>query len=205
MLRVLEIINMYGELLLYADVCCEMNWYKTYDRLDECYEATVYINTNTVVPPCSLIRYLRFTAAWEKKLESQRNKQFVSFKMHAKRELAVTWWNSATQKHPVIDSSSFVPVPTLKRRNPLLLYVREREKVHCKCTMWCTVQFIITLFNVGNALLCVIYQTLLYLCMLLEYHIIYSIQYYPRFCVTPVGLGTYYPWIRGHCCIYWSG
>jgi hypothetical protein len=30
----------------------------------------------------------------------------------------------------------------------------ERENVHCKCT----VHFIITLFNVGNVLLCVIYQ-----------------------------------------------
>jgi hypothetical protein len=34
----------------------------------------------------------------------------------------------------------------------------EREKVHCKCTMQCTVHFIITLFNGGNVLLCVIYQ-----------------------------------------------
>jgi len=31
---------------------------------------------------------------------------------------------------------------------------------------------VITLFNVGNVLLCVKYQTLLYLCMLYEYHII---------------------------------
>jgi hypothetical protein len=30
--------------------------------------------------------------------------------------------------------------------------------LHCKCTMQCTVHFIITLFNVGNVLLCVIYQ-----------------------------------------------
>ena len=48
----------------------------------------------------------------------------------------------------------------LKRQNPVLSYVREREreKLHCKCTMSCTVHFIITLFNVGNVLLCVIYQ-----------------------------------------------
>ena len=46
----------------------------------------------------------------------------------------------------------------LKRQNPLLSYVREREKVHCNCTMQCTVRFIITLFNVGNVLLCAIYQ-----------------------------------------------
>jgi len=36
--------------------------------------------------------------------------------------------------------------------------MRQREKVHCKCTVSCTVYFIITLFNVGNVLLCVIYQ-----------------------------------------------
>jgi hypothetical protein len=61
----------------------------------------------------------------------------------------------------------------LKRHNPLLSYVRDSERVHCKCTvyctvyctvhckctMYCTVHFIIIiLFNVGNVLLCVIYQ-----------------------------------------------
>jgi hypothetical protein len=45
----------------------------------------------------------------------------------------------------------------LKCQNPLLSYVREREKVHCKCTMWCTVHFIITLFN-ADVLLGIIYQ-----------------------------------------------
>jgi hypothetical protein len=28
----------------------------------------------------------------------------------------------------------------------------------------------------------------------------YSVRYYPRFHVTAVGLGTYYPWIRGSTC-----
>ena len=46
----------------------------------------------------------------------------------------------------------------LQRQNPLLSSVRDREKVHCKCTMQCTVHFIITLFNVGNVLLYVICQ-----------------------------------------------
>jgi hypothetical protein len=36
--------------------------------------------------------------------------------------------------------------------------------------------------------------------MLYEYHVIYSVRYYPRFHVTAVGFGTYYPWIRGHYC-----
>jgi hypothetical protein len=37
--------------------------------------------------------------------------------------------------------------------------------------------------------------------MLHEYHVIYSVRYYPRFHVTVVGLGTYYSLIRGHYCI----
>jgi hypothetical protein len=78
---------------------------------------------------------------------------------------------------PVLDSSSFVPLPMLKRQSPLLSYVRERdrEKVHCKCTIQFTVHFIIALFNVGNVLLCVIY--LPYLCMLQEYHVIQYIAF----------------------------
>jgi hypothetical protein len=31
---------------------------------------------------------------------------------------------------------------------------------------------------------------------------IYSVRYHPRFDVNAVGLGTYYPWIRGQYCIY---
>jgi hypothetical protein len=33
--------------------------------------------------------------------------------------------------------------------------------------------------------------------MLHEYHVIYSVWYYPRFHTTAVDLATYYPWIRG--------
>jgi len=47
---------------------------------------------------------------------------------------------------------------SLKPQNPLLSYVRETEKIHCRCTKQCTVHFIITLFNSDNVLLCVIYQ-----------------------------------------------
>jgi hypothetical protein len=36
--------------------------------------------------------------------------------------------------------------------------------------------------------------------MLHEYHVIHSIRYYPRFHITAVGVGTYYPLIRGHYC-----
>jgi len=37
--------------------------------------------------------------------------------------------------------------------------------------------------------------------MLHEYHVIDSVRYYPRFHVTAVGLGTYYPRIRRSACI----
>jgi hypothetical protein len=60
--------------------------------------------------------------------------------------------------------------------------------------MQCTVQFIIALFNVGNVLLCVIYQLNFAVFM---YHVMYSVRYYLQFHVTAVGLGTYYPQIRG--------
>jgi hypothetical protein len=33
-----------------------------------------------------------------------------------------------------------------------------------------------------------------------EYHVIYSVRYYPWFHVTTVGLGTYYLWIQGSAC-----
>ena len=46
----------------------------------------------------------------------------------------------------------------LKCQNPLLSYAQERKKVHCKCTMQCTVHYTVTLFNVDVVLRCVIYQ-----------------------------------------------
>jgi len=39
--------------------------------------------------------------------------------MHAKREQAITWWNPAAQMLPVLDLSSFVPVPMLSHRTCL--------------------------------------------------------------------------------------
>jgi hypothetical protein len=38
--------------------------------------------------------------------------------------------------------------------------------------------------------------------MLHEYHVIYSVNYYPWFHITVVGLGTYYPQIQEHYYIY---
>jgi hypothetical protein len=39
--------------------------------------------------------------------------------------------------------------------------------------------------------------------MLHEYHVIHSVRYYPRFRVTAVGHGTYYPRIQAHYCIFY--
>jgi hypothetical protein len=41
--------------------------------------------------------------------------------------------------------------------------------------------------------------------MLNEYHVIYSVRYYLWFDVTAVGLGTFYPCIRGHCTLLLIG
>jgi hypothetical protein len=40
--------------------------------------------------------------------------------------------------------------------------------------------------------------------MLHEYHVIYSVRYYPRFHVTAVVLGKYYLWIRWHASILYG-
>jgi len=90
---------------------------------------TPYIKTKVEADPRIrgfIIRgfsYPRFTAARKKKLESKRNKRFVSFKTRAKPEQAVTWWNPAVQTRQVLDSSSLVLVPTSLRKlaNILLL------------------------------------------------------------------------------------
>jgi hypothetical protein len=63
-------------------------------------------------------------------------------------------------------------------------------------TMQCTVHCIVTLFNVGNVLLCVIYQ--------LNFTVFMFVtrisRYISRSVLSAIGLGTYYPWIRGQYC-----
>jgi hypothetical protein len=88
---------------------------------------------NTILPPYPVIRSLPQP---EQKMGNYRNKRFISFKTHAKWEQAIAWWNPAAQMYPVLDSSSFVPVPMLKCHDPLLSYTW--EKVHRACTMYCT-------------------------------------------------------------------
>jgi hypothetical protein len=80
---------------------------------------------------------------------------------------------------------------------------REREEVHGKCTVWFTVHFIITLFKLGNVLLCVIYElNFTVFVYVTQHHAMYSVRYYTRFDVTAVRLGTYYMRIWGSVCIY---
>jgi hypothetical protein len=127
----------------------------------------------------------------EKIFETKINKRFISFKTRAKREQTVTRWNPAAQTRPVLDSSLFVPVTMLPRRTfrhsaSSVLAVR----ISCR---------VIAVFVLRKLLF--INKTLLYLCMLHGYHVIYSVRHYPRFHVTALGLGTYYPLIRGHYCI----
>ena len=43
--------------------------------------------------------------------------------MRAKRERAITWWNPAAQTCPVLDSSSFVRVPTLPGKLATILHL----------------------------------------------------------------------------------
>ena len=86
-----------------------------------------------------------------------------------------------------------------------LTFIRTTDSVHRKCTMQCTVHFIITLFNVANVLLCVFIKLhCIYMCYtnIMLYDVIYSVWYYLRFQVTAVGLETYYPWIWWSACTY---
>ena len=48
--------------------------------------------------------------------------------MHVKRERAVTWWNSEAQTRPVLDSSSFVPIPMLPRNVCIQKATRRMER-----------------------------------------------------------------------------
>jgi hypothetical protein len=86
------------------------------------------------------------------------------------------------------------PAKTLESRT----FMRTWDEGHCKCTIQRTVHFIIVI-NIGNMLLCVVYQTIFtYLYMLHEYQVIYSFRYYLQFHVYAVNLRVHYPSIRGH-------
>jgi hypothetical protein len=75
-------------------------------------------------------------------LENKINKLFVSLKTRAKQERAITWWSPIAQTSPVLDSSSFVPVSTLKHQKPLHSYVQERKYT---VSVQCSVQYTLLL------------------------------------------------------------
>ena len=87
------------------------------------------------------------------------------------------------------------------------MYERERESTLQLYNVVYS-KLIITLFNVGNVLLCVIYQLnctiFMYVTRISRYVAlyVYSVRYYLQFHVTAVGLGTYYPRLRASTCIY---
>jgi hypothetical protein len=87
---------------------------------------------------------------------------------------------------PVLDTSSFAPVPTLKHQNHLLSYTLEGESKYT-VNVQCSVQYTLLLLYL---MLVMSYcaeinnQTLPYLCMLQEYHVIYIVRYYPQFHIT---------------------
>jgi hypothetical protein len=108
----------------------------------------------------------------------------------AKRECAILWWNPAAQMRPVFASSSFAPMLMLPYRT-CLHSASSVLAVHISCRNIAVFVFRKPLFN---------NLTLLYSRSLHEYHVIYSIRYYPLFHVTGVGLGMYYLRIWGHTC-----
>jgi hypothetical protein len=89
---------------------------------------------------------------------------------------------------PVHDSSSFAPILMLPHRTCL----------HSGCSVLavCISCRVIAVFVFRKPLF--INQTLPYLRMLHKYHVMYSFWYYLQFHITEVGLGMYYPQIRGH-------
>ena len=88
----------------------------------------------------------------------------------------------------------------LKRQYPLLSYALKRKYT---VNVQCGVQYTLSLHLMLVLSYCeqFINQTLPYLCMLHEYHVIYGVRYYPRFHVTAVHLGTYCTRLRGSACI----
>jgi hypothetical protein len=98
------------------------------------------------MPPYSLVQYPLFTAAplpptqinWK---IIEVNGSYVSKRAPNENW---PWWNPAAQPRTVLGLSFFVPVPTLKRQNPLLSYVRGRERKYT-VNVQCSVQYTLLL------------------------------------------------------------
>jgi hypothetical protein len=152
---------------------------KIYNR----YRDTLCMYRCAPYPPIQYPRFQFSAAHLGPKKNEKLNKWFVSFRTPIKRKRVVTWWNPAAQTRPLLYTPSFVPVLTLPRRTCLnsassVLTVRISFRV-------------IAVFVFRKPLF--INYTLPYLRLLHEYHVAYSVRYYPRFHVTAVGFGTYCP------------
>jgi hypothetical protein len=77
---------------------------------------TLHEDTSTVLPPYPLVQ---LSADCKRIRKLNKCKWFISFKTPAKRERDATRWNPAAQTRLVLDSSFFVTVLTLPRRNCL--------------------------------------------------------------------------------------
>jgi hypothetical protein len=84
-------------------------------RAHKCHHLFNPLKYVQLCPRTHCFSYSRFTEA--RKTGKLENKGFINIKTHGDRERAVTWWNTAAQTRPVLDSSSFTPVLTLRRRN----------------------------------------------------------------------------------------
>jgi len=92
-------------------VCKDMWEFCLTDVPDECSVGEKWLLAHSIQVDRHICRFS--IRGPPKNLENQRNKWFIILKMCFKREQAITWWNPAAQTHPVLDSSSFIPVPTL--------------------------------------------------------------------------------------------
>jgi hypothetical protein len=90
---------------------------------------------------------------------------------------------------PVLDSSSFVPVPPTQLASILLLAFLLSALVSALSQCLCSESPYLSI-------------KLYRICLLNEYHIIYSVRYYLRFHITTVDLTVYYPRIWGHYSIH---
>jgi hypothetical protein len=138
---------------------------------------------NTGVSPYSLIQHLPppLPGGGEVKF---KKKLSVSFKTPAKRERAVTWWKPVAQTRPVLDSSSFAPVITLPRTTCSILLLAFSFFALVAALSQC-------LYSETPYLSTKLYRINVYYTNIT----LYSVRYYPRFHVTAVGFGTYYPWV----------
>jgi len=78
--------------------------------------------------------------------------------------------------------------------------MRERKyTVNVQCSVQYTLVLLYLMLVISYLRNLSIKSYRIYVCHtnIISYHVIYSVRYYPRFHVTAVGLGTYYPWIRG--------